>query len=430
MGYNMFLRSGFFLLFLSQIFCGALSAELSDYAYRRIETDLKERHFDRLGRFLRDKIEHSESDFVKIEGIAENVGSQPLLRAIQATRQFKNMGENLLPVGVFLQTALFIETDLKQHIAHGQHYFPKYKTGLSTTVEYDPARRALFIVLDGINDAYLGRGAKKTAYKAIAYNKANPKIVARAEQSADVGRELSITKRLEGARGLLTIDGFGHHSANGKKYTTIYSKLYRSGNLKKAFVNKIQFSTYEKVQIALKVLQGLESMHEKGIVHRDVCAQNIFLNIEPGNNGKRKIDAVIADFGWAHYAGCCNRRKAQANIINTAPEAVFYENLKRSDYFFTDVYAAGLIFYRLIYGCKPSWKKASHMVHTREDLYQKIVDKSREKIEKRKRHLVHMHRSANREFRRLVLRMIDPDPAKRGTAAELVRKMKSILENH
>src|SRR6185295_4668450 len=280
----------------------SLDAEVSEYDKKRIKLDLKKKRYDRLGIFLRQGVGHSSSDLSKVEKIAKNSGSQKLRDAIHATKKFKHTGGNkLLSTGSFLQTALFIETGLKKHVAHKQYYLRKNKTGLSRTVEYDPSKKRAFIVLDGIKSAYLGKGAKKTAYKAIRYNKTKPEIVARAEQSADIGRELSIAKRLRGARGVLGTDGVGRHRAHGKKYTTIYSKLYSSGNLKKAIVEKVKFSPNEKIRIGLKILQGLASMHKSGVVHRDLAAQNIFLNIPKGKVGKRKIDAVIADIRWSHY---------------------------------------------------------------------------------------------------------------------------------
>jgi len=281
-----------------------------------------------------------------------------------------------------------------------------------------------------VPSAFLGCGGKKTAYKAIYYHRGKPQVVARAQQSEKMTHELKITKKLQGARGLLAVQGYGQHRKKGKKFTTLYSELYNSGNLKSALKKKRTFSSYEKMRIALGILQGLESMHRRGIVHRDLCAQNIFLNIPRGKPGRRKIKAVIADFGWANYAGQNSHQKAQANRKNAAPEALSYKKLKGSAYYATDIYAAGMILYHLFYKKPVSWKE-SHAPNGLDALHDKLIHKINQKTQSKRNDLAERHSHGplptKEKFEYLILRMIDPNPKKRGSASKLRRQMQHIV---
>jgi len=280
----------------------SLNAVVTEDVKVRIYSDLKAKKYEPLGSFLQVKVGQKEISLSEVRKIALLAKSTPLLQALTATADFAKQSKSLgLSVGDFLQIALFIETELQGYIAKGHHYLPKSDTGLSRTIEYDPQTRGTFIVVDGTKSAYLGEGARKKVYKSIFYNEAKPKIVARAEQRGGMTNELNITKRLRGSPGIFSMEGFGEHKKNGKNYTTIYSELYNAGDLKTIFEKGVRFSLYEKMQIALTILQGLESMQKLQIVHRDLGSKNIFLTISEGEPGKRRMHAAIADFGCAKY---------------------------------------------------------------------------------------------------------------------------------
>ncbi|HXF28660.1 MAG TPA: serine/threonine-protein kinase [Chlamydiales bacterium] len=413
---------------------GSIDAKISGYAKERIRSDLKAKKYHHLGIFLKNRIGSSGCDLSQVKAIARKTHSKSLLHAIEATRQFKKTRSGLgLSTGAFLQTSLFIETDLRRYTAHKHYYLPKVKTGIARTIEYDPCRKQAFIVLNGTQSAFLGKGCKKTAYKAIAYSHTKPEVVARAEQCGDMKRELKITKRLRGARGVIDIKGFGKHHKNGKLRTTTYSKLYKSSDLATALRKKVQFSLLEKAKIAVGALRGLESMHRMGIVHRDICSKNFFLTIPKGKKGKRNVQAVLADFGWAKYRRCCAGRKAQANARTTAPEGFSAHKLKNNDYLPLDVYATGLAFYQLFYGKKASWTNgsctdSSSSKHNRK----KVTSKINSKTLSRRLRLAQLKSFGKvcpeKDFEYLILRMIHPNPKKRSTATVLRRKMEHILK--
>lgn len=412
--------------------CAPLSAELSHHTEEKIRSDVRSKKYDKLGFFLKNHHVHSHTDLKKLQKIARQEHSQSLSNAVKATNSFKKIRGGLgISSGVFLQTALFMETSLKHHVAHKNYYIQKRKTGLYRTLEYDPHNKKTFVILDGFKSAFLGQGAKKTAYKSIQYINTKSQVVARAQQESKMDRELKITKHLRHAPGIVELKGTGRHKKHGKKYTTIYSKLYTTGTVKTLFKKKIHLSLYEKVKIAFHMLQGLESMHKRCIVHRDLSAKNFFITIPHGKPGRRNIKAVLADFGWSQYIKNMFHKKAQANMKNTAPEGIFFNKMKGSQYFATDVYAVGLVLYRLIYKQRPSWQDIS-ISSSRVSHYKHLCAAINKKTHSRRNSLAHkkIHSTlTNKErFEYIIHRMIHIRPWVRPSASKLCRELQSLLK--
>lgn len=410
----------------------SLDAKIEEHTMREIRHDLKSRRYDQLGIFLKDYVGTSNAHLAKLKKIAKKEKSRTLLRAVEATSRFKKLKSGLgISTGAFLQTALYIESDMKKHVQHKQYYLPSHKTGLSKALEYDPKTKTTFIIAGKRKSNYLGRGAKKTVYKSIGYKNGKTTVIARAEQSCAMKREIKITKKLRGAPGIISIKGFGKHKDSGKKYTTTYSTLYTTGSIKTILKKKIALSLYEKVKICYNILQGLDSMHSRGIVHRDLAAQNFFVTVPHGKPGKRKVTAVIADFGWAAYAKTLAHKKPQANYKSTAPEGFLLKRMKHSTYYATDIFSTGRVFYRLLHGEKKGkWLQgfSSGSPKWRYFKYFRIIQKhthARRKVLEHKQARGHI--SNKERFEYLILKMIHPNASMRGSAKTLRNQMKSLL---
>ncbi|MDB6081153.1 MAG: serine/threonine protein kinase [Chlamydiia bacterium] len=428
---NRKLYSSIFSIF-TLFFTTSLCAEITEQTQRSISAELKAKKYDQLGMFLKNKIDHTDADLAILKELALQQHANALVRAIDATVAFKEKRSGLgISTGSFLQTALFIETSLPRYTSHNRTYLTRRETGLSHNIEYDPHTHSAFIVINGVRSAYLGKGARKTVYKSVLYNPTQPQIVARAEQQGKMDRELKISRRLRGAKGVCSMKGFGEHKKKGRQCTTIYTKLYNSGSLKSAFLNNEHFSLFEKMKIALGILEGLESMHKRGIIHRDLAAQNVFLNIPTGNSGNRMIEAVVADFGWSNYVSKNSHEKAQANIKNSAPEGIFYQKLKGSDYFATDIYAAGLVLYHLQYEKKASWKENYNTSGSPKSNYKKLVHTVKRDIQSKQQKLSRVKvagkNAIKKNFEQLILRMISINPKRRGSAPQLRAQVERLL---
>lgn len=324
-----------------------------------------------------------------------------------------------------LKTITFIEAKLPKLIKKKHYYLAKRKTKLSHALEYDPKTKATYILLEG-KRALLGEGRKKVVRKAIVYDRDRPKLVARAEQSLPINKELKMTKKLMGKKGVFEVLGCTRYKHRGKTHHAIYSSLYKNGTFRTLFTKKVRLSLSEKSKMAYNVLQGLDSLHKKGIVHRDLGARNYLVKISRGNPGRRDVVACIADLGRADYAKkLAKGEPAQGTPSYVAPEAVNPRRLKAKDYFATDVYAVGCVFYELFYEKTFPWHSQSFLrKESRKGQYLDCLEKATKKrrwvLYKQKR------RSSSEDFEYLILRMLHSDPKKRPKAAYLVHKMGQI----
>lgn len=383
---------------------------------------------------VREEYKHLSLKELKKVAIDEHEVS--LLNAVKATKKALKIFPELSSKD-FLQAAIFIETDFPKE----EYYLPKSKTGLAYALEYDPDTKAIFVILEG-SDAALGTGKMKEVTKAILYSHNHPKVVARAEQSTSMDKELEITKLMRGSPGIFETLGFGSHKKGSTTYTTIYSKLYSPGSLETMFeegyrpsldANRHLFSLYEKVLISLNILKGLEALHEAGIVHRDLGARNYLINIPEEPFGKRNIEACIADLGRADFIKNVGHTKVQGNRSHTSPEGLFLDKMTPKCYYKSDVFAVGCVFYRLIHGMKGPWQDAHYVEYSTipvEQRYNEMMALLTETTESRRNYLKKKtDRSPLKEFEYIVLSMLHPYPKYRLSAKSARIKMEALFDS-
>src|SRR5690606_4812609 len=117
--------------------------------------------------------------------------------------------------------------------------------------------------------------------------------------------------------------------------------------------------------IALHMLSGLAASHERGIVHRDLKPGNVFLAW--GSEGDRRVK--ILDFGISKFAeGATHELTAEGTMIGTphymAPEQARGDKDVDAR---ADLYAVGVLLYRMVAGRLPYNKKPS------DGLYEEIL---------------------------------------------------------
>jgi serine/threonine-protein kinase len=107
----------------------------------------------------------------------------------------------------------------------------------------------------------------------------------------------------------------------------------------------------EALMVLDAICDALESVHEKGIVHRDLKSDNVFL--ARGRNG---VHVKLLDFGLAKLAGNDPRAitKTKTGIIVGTPHYMAPEQArgKPVDHR-TDVYALGVLSYKMLTGKLP-----------------------------------------------------------------------------
>ncbi|CAD8121736.1 unnamed protein product [Paramecium sonneborni] len=120
-------------------------------------------------------------------------------------------------------------------------------------------------------------------------------------------------------------------------------------------VNKLKEE--KAISLLLKLLNGLEYIHQKKIIHRDLKPNNILF--------RNKEDPVIADFGFADFYRSDGRYLFQKcgtkNYV--APEIMANQNY---DYK-VDIYSLGVVFHQLLTSQIPRpWDNYKHSPHCQE----------------------------------------------------------------
>lgn len=125
----------------------------------------------------------------------------------------------------------------------------------------------------------------------------------------------------------------------------IVDEFVKDQTLRDVLDFKRALSVKESCSIMLQLLDALEYIHSKNIIHRDIKPQNIFYGVD----GSIKL----ADFGISIIKGSRlninENKKTVGTIQYLAPEVI----KGNGSSFQSDIYALGILFYELIIGKVP-----------------------------------------------------------------------------
>lgn len=213
----------------------------------------------------------------------------------------------------------------------------------------------------------LGQGGFGITYKCL--DRASGGVVAvkeyypqtlcrRAEGSSEVMPTQAGTRDFAWGRGrflqeaetlasLRNVSGIAHvHECFADNGTTYFSMDYVDGtDLKHYLVRYGGRVTWNRLRrIILPVMDALVSVHEQGLVHRDISPDNIIVS--------KSGAGVLLDFGSARLS-LGDRTQTMTVVLkrNYSPVEQFFEHGKQGPY--TDVYAMGATIYRCITGRIP-----------------------------------------------------------------------------
>lgn len=133
--------------------------------------------------------------------------------------------------------------------------------------------------------------------------------------------------------------------ANGTAYVVM--KYEEGTSLGKRIANGATMTAAEIARILPPLLDGLEQIHARAFIHRDIKPDNIYLRAADGS-------PVLLDFGAARQAMAEERKTSLTEIVT--PGYAPYEQYDRTSAQgpYTDIYALGATLYRCITGEKPA----------------------------------------------------------------------------
>lgn len=188
----------------------------------------------------------------------------------------------------------------------------------------------------------VGSGSFGTVFKAhwhgaVAVKTLNVKIPTVAQLQA-FKNEVAVLRKTRHANILLFM------GCVGKPQLAIVTQWCEGSSLyKHLHVHETKFQLYTLIEIARQTAQGMDYLHAKNIIHRDLKSNNIFLHDDQ--------IVKIGDFGLAtaktRWSGSQQFRQPTGSILWMAPEVIRMQ--EDNPYSFkSDVYAYGIVLFELL----------------------------------------------------------------------------------
>lgn len=370
------------------------------------------------------------ADSARLEHLQEKYGKATVATILQACEKMWQLSSDLgISKHDLFNLSLFIETKLDSRIENKNYHISKYRTNLAKTIDYDPKTKRIFIQDFGL----IGKGWHKKVYRSIMYDSVQPEFVAQSVFTIDEKskKEIAIVKNLSNEKGIARTYAVIERTdtRTNAKIANIMQKMYADHSLYYHQHVRGELTKSEMMVVAKDLIYGLEVLHNHDLVHRDLHGGNILLD--------RTVDGVAAaiiDFGQTKRA---KDAALEAPCIEVPrrfnPPDAFWRAKKTIDAKATDVYALGLNLYHLYYGVQPEWaikEKFSHinkMSDSQKVVFRKkLIKKITQTLDKRRCDLKDSH-DLNSRFVKLILRMCDPSPFTRPSAAEIRKEFDALL---
>ena len=174
----------------------------------------------------------------------------------------------------------------------------------------------------------------KKQFAAKVFSKAELEFYSRSKKA--VKKEIEIMKLLKGHKRVLEL--YEIHETRNSLYFVI--EYLAGGELLKRIKSKRFYNENDAVKLMRNILEGLQYIHNKGIMHRDIKPSNILLTSEENDE-----DVKIVDYGLATE---CNSNQKENKKCGTpgfvAPELFkVKECINYNEK--CDIFSTGVVFY-------------------------------------------------------------------------------------
>jgi serine/threonine protein kinase len=317
------------------------------------------------------------------------------------------------------------------------HYFKKEEHNIARSVAIDAASGKAALLSKRKVDLLDAFGANKRVTAAVCVDLLrNAKTASLAAQSvtqdaikpvsfAASRREMLIYDAVKNEPGIWPFHfWFEYKKGDIEKISAIMA--YAESDLSKL---SSETSFQELCKIALQLIQGLHSLHQKGYVHGDIKPENALIKREGGEIIIGLIDFSFAFNKESEEPTLGFKQGKYGSVTYTAPE-VYGRGLFKGDYFKADIWALGNVLYRLYFKKAPPWDSAIVVLskgafRERKQLLNQQIEESCERSLKallQKKSL-----KPEEQFECLIYQMLERNPAKRVDIVTALQQMEKIM---
>ena len=183
--------------------------------------------------------------------------------------------------------------------------------------------------------------------------------------------EIEMLKQIKHSN-LIKYTDSGNVVINNQKLAYVVLDFVSGETLADKMKRENTLNIYEAKSILLSVLNGLNYLHNKQIIHNDITNQNVMLDL----SGKVTIPKII-DFGYARFLKQSNKYflKDGLNLFYTANET-----FNKVFSFQSDIYSVGALYYHLLTGLPPYFIEISKYKSDKIQLEDVILDERKKPL--------------------------------------------------